>query len=44
MINTIYSLDRYYEILHLLYVVFTSNDETIRYSHKLELCKLIAKL
>lgn len=38
------SLDQYYEILHLLYLVFTTTDPQTRYSYKLELSKLIAKL
>jgi hypothetical protein len=42
MIQT--SLDQYYEIIHILYLYFTTNDPVHRYSYKLELSKLIAKL
>jgi hypothetical protein len=42
MIRT--SLDQYYEILHLLYLVFVTTDPLKRYSYKLELSKLIANL
>ena len=41
---TVTSLDQYYEILHLLYLVFTTRDPANKYTYKLELSKLIAKL
>lgn len=38
------SLDDYYEIIHLLYLLFSSKDINHRKSYKMQIMKLIAKL